>query len=79
MYGKHDNFNLEDSHVLPGLMHKVYLAQSEFEVPIIIIIRLINHFLEEKNTQKQPKPGLKWPEVSKKRREEFTGIEEGFN
>ena len=36
VYGKHDNFNLEDSHVLPGLMHKVYLAQSEFEVPIFL-------------------------------------------
>ena len=31
-YGKHDNFNLEDSHVLPGLIHKTYLAQSEFKV-----------------------------------------------
>jgi len=29
IYGKHDNFNMEDSHVLPGLIHKVYLAQSE--------------------------------------------------
>ena len=29
IYGMHDNFNLEDSHVLPGLIHKVYLAQSE--------------------------------------------------
>ena len=32
VYGKYDNFNLEDSHVLPGLIHKVYLAQSEFKV-----------------------------------------------
>ena len=31
VYGKYDNFNLEDSHVLPGLIHKVYLAQSEFK------------------------------------------------
>ena len=31
VYGMHDNFNLEDSHVLPGLIHKVYLAQSEFK------------------------------------------------
>ena len=32
VYGKYDNFNLEDSHVLPGLIHKAYLAQSEFKV-----------------------------------------------
>lgn len=31
IYGMHDNFNLEDSHVLPGLIHKVYLAQSELK------------------------------------------------
>ena len=37
VYGKHDNFNLEDSHVLPGLIHKVYLAQSEFKVLIDIV------------------------------------------
>ena len=28
-FGKHDNFNLEDSHVLQGLIHKVYLAQRK--------------------------------------------------
>ena len=22
IYGRHDNFHLEDSHVIPGLMHK---------------------------------------------------------
>eukprot|EP01066_Platyproteum_vivax_P003186 Platyproteum_vivax@DN14075_c0_g1_i1.p1 len=27
LYGPHDNFNLEDSHVIPGLMHKCLLAQ----------------------------------------------------
>ncbi|KAM7452620.1 GDP-L-fucose synthase [Porites harrisoni] len=35
VYGKHDNFNLEDSHVLPGLMHKVYLAQKEGK-PLVV-------------------------------------------
>ena len=29
VYGPHDNFSIEDSHVLPGLMHKVYLAKSK--------------------------------------------------
>eukprot|EP00128_Syssomonas_multiformis_P013469 Colp12_sorted_trinity150504_noHs@15842 len=28
IFGPHDNFNLEDSHVLPGLMHKVLLAEK---------------------------------------------------
>jgi len=27
IYGPHDNFNLEDSHVLPALIHKCYLAK----------------------------------------------------
>lgn len=26
IYGPHDNFNLEDSHVIPGLIHRCYLA-----------------------------------------------------
>ena len=28
IFGPHDNFHLEDSHVVPGLMHKCYLAQG---------------------------------------------------
>jgi len=28
IYGPWDNFNLEDSHVIPGLIHKCYLAQK---------------------------------------------------
>lgn len=35
VYGKHDNFNLEDSHVLPGLIHKVYLAQQKGQ-PLVV-------------------------------------------
>ncbi|KAJ7379216.1 GDP-L-fucose synthase [Desmophyllum pertusum] len=35
VYGMHDNFNLEDSHVLPGLIHKVYLAQKEGK-PLVV-------------------------------------------
>ena len=30
VFGPHDNFNIEDGHVLPGLMHKIYLAKSEY-------------------------------------------------
>ncbi|EFC38078.1 predicted protein [Naegleria gruberi] len=29
LYGPHDNFNVENGHVLPGLMHKCYKAQKE--------------------------------------------------
>ncbi|KAL1926155.1 hypothetical protein VTP01DRAFT_6020 [Rhizomucor pusillus] len=28
VFGPHDNYNLEDSHVLPGLTHKCYLAKK---------------------------------------------------
>ena len=28
IYGPHDNFNLEDGHVIPGLIHKCYMAKS---------------------------------------------------
>eukprot|EP01059_Diplonema_ambulator_P010045 TRINITY_DN20011_c0_g1_i1.p1 TRINITY_DN20011_c0_g1~~TRINITY_DN20011_c0_g1_i1.p1 ORF type:complete len:291 (+),score=99.99 TRINITY_DN20011_c0_g1_i1:59-874(+) len=31
IYGPHDNYNLEDSHVLPGLTHKCYLAKMKNE------------------------------------------------
>ncbi|XP_043546811.1 GDP-L-fucose synthase isoform X3 [Chiloscyllium plagiosum] len=36
VFGKYDNFNIEDGHVLPGLIHKTYLAQmgEEDEVSI---------------------------------------------
>ena len=29
IFGPHDNYNLEDSHVIPGLIHKCYLAKRE--------------------------------------------------
>jgi GDP-L-fucose synthase len=29
VFGKHDNFSLQDSHVIPGLIHKCYLAKNE--------------------------------------------------
>ena len=28
IYGPHDNFNLDESHVIPGLIHKLYLAKQ---------------------------------------------------
>jgi GDP-L-fucose synthase len=35
VFGKHDNFSIEDGHVLPGLMHKCYLAKQKNE-PFVI-------------------------------------------
>lgn len=29
IYGPYDNFDLENSHVIPGLIHKFYNAQSK--------------------------------------------------
>ena len=28
VFGPNDNFNIEDGHVLPGIIHKVYQAKS---------------------------------------------------
>eukprot|EP00045_Choanoeca_perplexa_P001092 m.17971 g.17971 ORF g.17971 m.17971 type:complete len:82 (+) comp10724_c0_seq4:528-773(+) len=33
IYGPHDNFNVEDGHVIPGLIHKVYKAKRKLHVP----------------------------------------------
>jgi GDP-L-fucose synthase len=35
IYGPHDNFDLEDAHVLPALIHKCYLAKEQGENFII--------------------------------------------
>jgi len=32
IYGSNDNFNLKDSHVIPGLVHKCYNAKSKYEI-----------------------------------------------
>ena len=29
VFGPNDNYNLEESHVIPGLIHKIYLAKSK--------------------------------------------------
>jgi GDP-L-fucose synthase len=36
VYGPNDNFNIEDGHVLPGLIHKCYLAKRKIEKFILI-------------------------------------------
>ncbi|GAB1605452.1 GDP-L-fucose synthase-like [Argonauta hians] len=35
IYGPYDNYNLEDAHVVPGLIHKVYLAKQN-NTPVTI-------------------------------------------
>jgi GDP-L-fucose synthase len=35
VFGKHDNFNIENGHVLPGLMHKCYLAEQN-KTPFVV-------------------------------------------
>ncbi|TFK25450.1 epimerase-domain-containing protein [Coprinopsis marcescibilis] len=35
VFGPHDNFDLEDSHVIPGLMHKCYLAKQN-NTPFVV-------------------------------------------
>jgi GDP-L-fucose synthase len=38
IYGPNDNFNLKDSHVIPGLIHKAYLHSSEMnDSPFVIL------------------------------------------
>jgi GDP-L-fucose synthase len=34
IYGPHDNYNIEDGHVIPGLVHKVYLAKSKYNTSV---------------------------------------------
>ncbi|CBH18443.1 GDP-L-fucose synthetase, putative [Trypanosoma brucei gambiense DAL972] len=36
VYGPHDNYNLQDSHVIPGLIHKFYLAKRENK-PMVVM------------------------------------------
>ncbi|XP_051929576.1 GDP-L-fucose synthase-like isoform X2 [Hippocampus zosterae] len=35
VFGPHDNFSIEDGHVLPGLIHKTYIAQKEGK-PLVV-------------------------------------------
>lgn len=35
VFGPHDNFSIEDGHVLPGLIHKAYLAQKDSK-PLVV-------------------------------------------
>ena len=35
VFGPYDNYNLEDSHVIPGLIHKLYLAKKNGQEGVI--------------------------------------------
>lgn len=35
LYGNHDNYNLYSSHVIPGLIHKLYLAKKEDSILMV--------------------------------------------
>jgi GDP-L-fucose synthase len=39
VFGPHDNYNIEDGHVLPGLIHKVYQAKSNFISSLLKLIK----------------------------------------
>ena len=36
VFGPHDNFNIQDGHVIPGLIHKAYLASQRDGAPFEI-------------------------------------------
>lgn len=36
IFGPHDNYDLEDSHVIPGLVHKCLLAKSRSLSPLLL-------------------------------------------
>ena len=37
VFGPHDNFNLENSHVLPGLIHKVKKVRDQFHILTLLV------------------------------------------
>lgn len=43
IFGPHDNYNLEDSHVIPGLIHKCHIAKGN-NTNIFLIFRKGNGF-----------------------------------
>uniref|UniRef100_A0A8B9JBG1 Tissue specific transplantation antigen P35B n=1 Tax=Astyanax mexicanus TaxID=7994 RepID=A0A8B9JBG1_ASTMX len=50
VFGPHDNFNIEDGHVLPGLIHKTYIAKSKKQfIYSLDLARLILWVLREYN------------------------------
>jgi GDP-L-fucose synthase len=54
VFGPHDNFNIEDGHVLPGLIHKVYLAkrieQNLTNFKVYLKMRYLTWWILENNT-----------------------------
>lgn len=40
VFGPHDNFSIEDGHVLPGLIHKAYIAQSKLYCIVLKVVHV---------------------------------------
>ena len=40
VFGPHDNFNLEDGHVIPGLINKIYHAKSKVVMALIMFTKI---------------------------------------
>ena len=38
IYGSHDNYNLKDSHVIPGLIHKCYNAKKKTNRSLLLVL-----------------------------------------
>ena len=49
IFGPHDNYNLEDSHVIPGLIHKCHIAKGNNPAGVTVN-ELTNRFFVEKGT-----------------------------
>lgn len=42
VFGPNDNFNLEEGHVLPGLVHKVYMCKSKsYQICFKLLFKMI--------------------------------------
>lgn len=41
VFGPNDNYSIEDGHVIPGLIHKVYLAKSKLFINFVIKICML--------------------------------------
>ena len=40
VFGPHDNYSIQDGHVLSALMHKVYLAKSKLQLRLAFVMLL---------------------------------------
>ena len=50
IFGPYDNFNLEDGHVIAGLVHRLYNAKRMLKILIAIFWLIFLFFFQENNT-----------------------------